>query len=311
MAMFATIAAPVLVDDLLRELDRLAPDVVVHEEGEWGGPVVAAIADVPSVALAWGAPLWAMDELRTIADSTAPLWERHGVAPRSPGGLFDHLYLDTCPPVLQEGHADRLPHRQELRFAPFDSGGDMPSWFDGLGGRPLVYVTFGTVPIFNTAPEAHAAIVEALAAESVDVVITVGKNNDPSDLGPLPPNVHVECYLPQAQVLARCSIAITHGGAGSTIGALGFGVPVLILPRGTSSQRRLAAACIASGAGLALDPEDVSAATIRAAVRELLTDSSFRGAAQAVRRSIEAQPDVGVIVPHLETLAAATTSRSR
>jgi UDP:flavonoid glycosyltransferase YjiC (YdhE family) len=34
MAMFATIAAPVLVDDLLRELDRLAPDVVVHEEGE-------------------------------------------------------------------------------------------------------------------------------------------------------------------------------------------------------------------------------------------------------------------------------------
>jgi hypothetical protein len=45
VAMFATIAAPALLRDLLAQLDRL-PDLVINEEGEWGGPVLAAIAVV-------------------------------------------------------------------------------------------------------------------------------------------------------------------------------------------------------------------------------------------------------------------------
>lgn len=303
IAMFATIAAPALVDDLLPQLDRLAPELVVHEEGEWGGPVVAAMAGVPSAAHGWGSPLWTEDELRTIDLATAPLWEHHSVAPASPGGLFDHLYLDACPPVLQARNAERVARRQTLRFQPFDSGHELPSWFDGLAGRPLVYVTLGTVPTFNTAPETLAAVMEALAAEPVDVVITVGKNNDPRDLGPLPSNVRAERYLPQAQVLARCSVAITHGGAGSTIAALALGLPVLMLPRGAPSQHRLAARCVETGVGLALEPDTVSPSTVHDAVRVLLADSSFRVAAERVRASIDAQPDVTAIVPRLETLA--------
>lgn len=304
IAMFATIAAPALVADLLPQLDRLAPKLIVHEEGEWGGPVLAAMAGVPSAAHGWGSPLWTKDELRTIDAATAPLWERHDVAPSTPGGMFDHLYLDACPPLLQDADADRVARRQTLRFRPFDSGHELPSWFDALdGGPPLVYVTLGTVPTFNTAPKTLAAVVDALAAEAVDVIITVGKNNDPRDLGSLPANVRAERYLPQAGVLARCSLAITHGGAGSTIAALALGLPVLVLPRGAPSQRRLAARCVETGVGLALDPDNVSPSTVHDAVRALLADSSFRVGAERVRASIDAQPDVTAIVPRLETLA--------
>jgi UDP:flavonoid glycosyltransferase YjiC (YdhE family) len=303
IAMFATIAAPALVDDLRPQLERLAPALVVHEEGEWGGPIVAAMAGVPSVAFGWGSPLWTDDELRTIEAATAPLWQHHGVEPASPSALFDHLYLDTCPPVLQARNAERVARRQTLRFQPFDSGDELPPWFDTLDGRPLVYVTLGTVPAFNTAPETLAAIIEALAGEAVDVVITVGNNNDPRDLPPLPPNMRAERYLPQAQVLARSTLAITHGGAGSTIAALAFGLPVLVLPRGAPSQHRLAARCVESGVGLALEPDNVSPSTVHDALRALLENTALRTGAERVRTSIEAQPDVTAIVPCLEKLA--------
>ena len=131
----------------------------------------------------------------------------------------------------------------------------------------------------------------------------MGKNNDPRDLLPLPPNVRAERYLPQAQVLARSSFAITHGGAGSTIAALAFGLPVLVLPRGAPSQHRLAARCVECGVGLALEPDNVSPATVHDALRALLANTALRTGAERVRASIDAQPDVTATVPALETLA--------
>ena len=42
--------------DLRPQLEHLAPALVVHEEGEWGGPIIAAMAGVPSVAYGWAKP---------------------------------------------------------------------------------------------------------------------------------------------------------------------------------------------------------------------------------------------------------------
>lgn len=303
IAMFAHVAAPALLADVLPQLEQLAPDLVIHEEGEWGGPVAAAVARIPSVAHGWGAPLWTVNELQAIDDETAQLWSENNVAPASPAGLFDHLYLDPCPPVLQAPDVQRITPRQPVRFEPFDSGEELPAWFDDRDGRPLVYVTLGTVPTFNLAPEALAAIVNGVAGIDVDVVITVGKNNNPADLEPLPPNMHAERYLPQAQVLARATLAVTHGGAGSTLAALALGLPLLVLPRGAPSQNRLAARCAEAGAGKVLNPEAVNAAAVHEAVRALLDDARFRTNAKRVRASINEQPHVSALVPPLEALA--------
>jgi UDP:flavonoid glycosyltransferase YjiC (YdhE family) len=304
IAMFAGIAAPALLRDLLPRLRRLAADLVIFDEGEWGGPVLAAIAGVPAVAHGWGAPLWTDDDLAAIAAAAAPLWTEHGLTPASPAGLFDGVYVDPCPPPLQYERAARVPRRRTVRFEPFDSGEEPPQWLEELRGRPLVYVTLGTVPTFNTAPDLIAAISDALADLDVDAVLTVGLNNDPRSLGPWPGNVRVAQHVSQVHVLRRSSAAVTHGGAGSTLAALAHGVPLLVTPRGAPSQRRLATRCAERCAALVLDADETTPGAIRAAVRALLEDANYRTQAENIRDSINAQPGAEALVPELETLAA-------
>lgn len=311
IVMFATIAAPALVRDLLPQLDRVAPDLVINEEGEWGGPVLAAIAAIPAVAHGWGAPLWTEDELDAIGAATARLWREHGVAPASPAGLFDRLYLDACPPPVQASGAARIRRRRAIRFEPFDSGQAPLPWLACPRMRPLVYVTLGTVATFNTAPDLVAAIARGLGELTVDVVMTIGANNDPDDLPRLPANVRVERHVSQVEVLRRSSVAITHGGAGSTLAALSFGVPLLLLPRGAPSQQRLASRCAELGAALVLDSHETKPEAIRDAVGALLKGRSYGVSARRIRDSICEQPEAATLVPHLEALASGPTSRSR
>ena len=262
-----------LLDDLVAR--RPVADLVVHEEGEWAGPVYAAVSGVPSVAVGWGAPLPDPETLRAIDVAARPLWEAHGVVPRSPAGLFDHRFLDTCPPALQRpGLADVV---EPMRWEPLEAP-------PAGASRTVVYVTLGTVPAFNRARDLLARIVRALPGEQL--VITTGPGHRPAL--PPHPSLRVAEYVPQSQILARCKVVITHGGAGSTLGALADGLPVLVLARGAPSQRRMADSCAAAGVGIALD--EPNAASIRDAARALLDDSAYRARAGAVAAELAALP---------------------
>jgi MGT family glycosyltransferase len=168
------------------------------------------------------------------------------------------------------------------------------------------YATLGTVPTFNTAPQLLEALVRAFAGLAVDAVMTVGRNNDPNDLEPLPQNVRVERHLSQVQLLSRSSLAITHGGAGSTLAALAFGLPLLVLPRGAPSQRRLALRCAEVGAALVLDRDQATPEAIGDAIGRLLEDDRYQASARRIGESIRAEPEAGSLVPHLEALGRMT-----
>jgi UDP:flavonoid glycosyltransferase YjiC (YdhE family) len=297
LTMFAEEAAPPMVRELLDRDTR--PDLVVHEEGEWGGPVAAAVAGVPSVAVGWGAPLWTREELRLIDSLVRPLWARHAVTPRSPAGLFDHLYLDTCPPTLQSGAIEAIAAARPMRREPVEGADEMVEAHDSA--EPQVYVTLGTVPTFNRDPQLLAAIVEALSRESMRILVTVGPGNDPTFL-PEQARLRVEQYLPQSQALAGSALAVTHGGAGSTVGALACGLPVLVLPRGAPSQRRMASACVAAGVGIALENDQIDESAVRTAVRRLLDHSGYRRRAEAVRDELAQLPPPADAVRWLERL---------
>lgn len=135
------------------------------------------------------------------------------------------------------------------------------------GERPVVYVCLGTSFNGRTAP--FRAVIDALAREPVDVLISTGKGVlSAEDLEPLPDNVEVHEFIPAREVLTRASVHITHAGCNSVHESLLAGVPMLCIPQGFD-QFPLAARVEVLGAGRIVNEDP---ATIREGVRWLLFD---------------------------------------
>ena len=184
----------VRIEPMLADLGRIIPDwrpdLLVHDSAEMAGAIAAEVADIPHVEHSFGVlrPL----EIRRLAfDALAPVAERLGVPNPGVGGLGGELYVDICPPGIQRPEIADLPRVQPLRPVGFDDAPDavLPTWLTPLPARPLVYVTMGTE--FNKKPEIFRSILEGLAGQAFEVVVTVGASGDPSALGRVGDNVHV------------------------------------------------------------------------------------------------------------------------
>ena len=136
-------------------------------------------------------------------------------------------------------------------------------------------MTLGTV--FNHTAR-FTTILAALGEVGATVLTTIGRNNDPAELGPLPENVIVERYVPQAEVLPLCDVAVGHAGSGSTLGALAHGLPMLLLPHG-ADQFENARACAERGLAPVLMPDALTAGGVASAVKGLLANPPPRAAA--------------------------------
>lgn len=297
------VAVPAALGDLVPLLEQWGPDLLVHDTSDWAAPLAAAVAGTVAVNQGWG-PFLPRDELEVAATAVAPFWAERDLAIPPMGGMFEHLYLDLCPPSLQAPGAGTLAaRRQPLRPVPFDAVGDerLPPWVEELpADRPTVYVTLGTW--FNLETSVFFTVLDALADEAVNLVVTVGHANDPASFGVQPDNVHVERYIPVSLLLPHCDVVVGHGGAGSTLAALSHGLPLLVVPRG-ADQFNNAERCVACGAARRLRPAELDAHAIRRDVRALLEEVHYRAAARAVSAEIAAMPAPPQVVPALERLA--------
>ncbi|BCB88251.1 hypothetical protein Psuf_055640 [Phytohabitans suffuscus] len=177
-----------------------------------------------------------------------------------------------------------------------------------LAARPtadIAYLTLGT--IFHSAPGVFEACLTGLRDLPLPVVATIGRDGDPGRFGPQPPSVTVERYLPQALLLPRCRLVVSHGGAGTMLGAFAHGVPQLIVPQ-AADQFLNADVAAAAGAAIVLRPAEVTPAAVREAGRRLVEEPGFAAAARAVRDQIEALPGVDRV---LATLTASAAARCR
>ena len=282
-------------------VDVWAPHLVVHEVAELAAPLVSVARGIPYVDVSYGR-LIPRFLLRATGEAAAPHWRARGLDPHPVAGLFEHLYVDTCPPSLQNPEIASLPAVHALRPAAAEMiTAAPPGWLERLGGRPIVYVTMGTV--WNRDFDLFARVVDALRDEPVALVITVGQQNDPDVLGPQPDNVVVRRYIPQAELLPHCHAVVTHGGAGTTLGALAHGLPLLVLPQG-ADQYANADAIVAAGAGLRLGRDETTVPAIRDSVRSLLDDPDCRRAAERVQAEIRAMPTAAHAITRIEMLLA-------
>jgi MGT family glycosyltransferase len=189
-------------------------------------------------------------------------------------------------------------HRFREHDAP--TNGAVAAWLPP-DDKPLVYLTFGTAaPQMGFFPDLYRAAIDTLAPLPVNLLVTTGRDRDPADLGPLPANVRVERWLPQADVLRHARAMVCHGGTGTVRGALAQSVPVAVLPL-FADQPHNAARVAEVGAGLVIEPQ---LAGLAEAVQALLTDARFAARAAEVAADIRALPTVDTAVDVLKKLIA-------
>ncbi len=151
-------------------------------------------------------------------------------------------------------------------------------------GRPLVYVSLGTV--INDRPGFYHTCIEALRDADVDLLISCGKAFDPTLLGKLPANVRVEQYVDQMDVLSRASLFVTHCGMNSASEGMWMGVPELLYPL-TGEQRAVARRVSEVGAGAPLDAHAAKdPAKLRASVFAALKSDALAAGSARMREDL-------------------------
>jgi MGT family glycosyltransferase len=177
-------------------------------------------------------------------------------------------------------------------------------WLDTLPvDRPWVHVTEGTAQYQE--PFVLRAAAKGLGNQPMEVILTTGQfSRDPAALGleGLPPNVHVERWVSHEDLLPRCAALVTTGGAATVLASLKAGVPLLVVPtfwdKSDNAQR-----VVEAGAGLRLAPRRCTPERVRAAVRRLLEEPSFRQNAQRIAQRFAERPGPELAARLLEQLA--------
>jgi UDP:flavonoid glycosyltransferase YjiC (YdhE family) len=278
---FGTVDAPAKVHDLFAQVTAWAPDLIVHETADLAAPAVAEAAGVRSVhhTFGLGLPQNCLDRMVPVV---APLWTSLGLEPAADAGLFRGTYIDVSPPGLHPAAPpDGTP---VIALQPATPGAPSEEWRDRLTNeRPVVYVTLGTQ--FNQ-PDRFAVLLEALSLVDCTALLTVGADRDPDAFEP-PPNVIVERYIPQGDVLPLADAVLCHGGSGSTLAALAHGLPLVLLPAG-ADQFENAAACAKAGAAIELRPPVVTVDAIRVSLVSVLGDPAYAGGAKGLADEIRA-----------------------
>ena len=263
---FARLDATAALPRVREAITTWRPDVVVHESAEFAGPIAAELHGVPHARVAIG--LKAMERL---------MWDV--AQPLLPGScdLAAGPYLTLFPASLEDPSVAGFARTARFRD---------PSWARSRPDGSLVYVTFGSVAGgIPMVAGVYAAALTAVAGLDVPVLLSVGRDVDPASFGPVPAHVRVEPWVDQAAVLASASAVVCHGGGGSTLGALAAGVPLVLVPLFAEDQYINARRVAAVGAGVVAPPD-----SIRPALDTVLTDPTYRAAAERVAAELATHP---------------------
>jgi len=277
------------------------PDLVVREDVEFTGCVVAERLGIPHVAVLVAAYRPHLEE--RIAPRLDSLRASVGLPPVLPAEML-YRYLLICPvPLSFQDPANALPPTaRAFRHGGFNASSDeeLPGWVEALPDVPTVYATLGTVMNRNTG--ILQAILDGLRDEPVNVILTTGRDVDPAIFGPQPDHVRVERYIPQSLLFPYCDLAIIHGGSGTVRDALTYGLPMVIIPV-SGDQYVNSRRCEELGLARAIAPEARTPEAIREATRAVLDEPSYRQAAERMRHEMLALPGIEQAVVLLEQLA--------
>jgi MGT family glycosyltransferase len=331
---------PEQVADVQEIIETWHPDVIVTETGMWGPIVVLGeTSHVPVAILTTlmgclipgpeappggpGLPSPRNFRTRLLARGVARLGDLlavgvrrhingiragHGL-PRLQPSVNAHmarlpLYLIPSVRELDYGRNDLPPSVHYVGPCIWNKPGDAaaPAWLADLpADQPWVHVTEGTAHYQE--PVVLRAAARGLANVPLQVILTTGPQRDPAtlDLGPIAPNVRVEQWVSHSDLLPRCSVLVTTGGAGTVLTSLQLGVPVIVVPthwdKPDNAQR-----VVEAGVGLRLTPRRCTPRALRDAVERVVNEPSFRENARRIARIMADHPGPAGAAELLESL---------
>ena len=273
------------------------PDLFVCEELDFGPMVVAERLRIPHASvlvIAAGSFVRA----HVVVEPLNELRAEHGLPPDPELAMLRrHLVLSPVPPSFRDpafplpdtAHALRVSARAAARGV----------------GEPTVWFTLGTIYNMESG-DLFQRVITGVRELPIQLVVSVGRDFDPAELGPQPANVRIERYVAQADLLPRCDLVISHGGSGSVVTALAHGLPMVLIPLG-ADQPLNAARCVALGVARVLDGAATTPQMARDAVSRVLESPAYRWAAERIRDEIAVLPGPEHAVMLLERLMGIAT----
>jgi UDP:flavonoid glycosyltransferase YjiC (YdhE family) len=174
---------------------------------------------------------------------------------------------------------------------------ELPSWWDDVvTADQVVVVSQGTISNMDFS-ELIQPTLDALADLPVLVVATTSST---VSVERVPANARVAQFIPFVELLPHTSVLVSNGGYGGVQQALSFGVP-MVLAGATEDKIEGNARTAYTGAAINLQTQRPTSDQIRAAVKSVLAEQSYRAKAQ------DLQAQYAAVDPY-QSIADAVTS---
>jgi MGT family glycosyltransferase len=170
---------------------------------------------------------------------------------------------------------------------PFHDGNgranvDFP--WERVTGEPLIYASMGT--ILNGQVDVFRTIIAAVAKnKNLQLVLSIGDQVDPKQIGPVPTNAIIAKRVPQLELLKQTTVCITHAGLNTVLESLAQGVPQLAIPV-TYDQPGVAARIAYKKTGVVTSLAKLRADRLASLLEEVITDQTYRENARKLQKAI-------------------------
>ena len=315
--LFGDMAASQMAADLTEICRVWRPDLIVREAFEFGACLVAEKFNVMHVTISTGLFHSPQILAGAIGEQMAFLRMVHGLpAHHALEMLYRHLYLSCLPRSFE--HPDVVLPASYRSFQPqfpVSAKATLPDYIHTLPDQPTVHVTLGTV--FNNHTDVYWLIIEALRDEPLNLIVSIGEEQDVAQFGSQPANVFIENFIPHALLLPYCDLVIGHGGFGTTLHAMAEGLPQLVVPL-SAEQPYQASRVVDLQIGKALflpgsfKPRELTAVmaqwptfsheSVRSSTLELLDTPRYRHNARQMQQALMNNATLEAIVIELEQL---------
>ena len=204
----------------------------------------------------------------------------------NPSATISNLAWITQTPREFDFESSHWP--KEFHYTgPFHDGAgrmDVDFPWERLTGGPLIYASMGTM--LNDLADVFRTITAATARhKGVQLVLSVGDQLDPEQIGSLRSNTILVEHAPQLELLKRASVCITHAGLNSVLESLAQGVPQVAIPV-TVDQPGVAARIAQKKTGLFVPLKKLTVSHLSRLLDQVLNEPTYRDNARYFQKVI-------------------------